>query len=451
MIEKRGEYNDSIMKKLARILALISAVFGIFALIHPPKGQKGGFFWLPKLWAGAWAPFLAIGGALGAFFGLFRGDVLSMLTGGFGAFAGFRHTVRVTTRRHDPFESAFGADWEQRIHPALWTRLSRPYELVQPAKPLGLYQKDFNIGETTPLYCDVWLPPSDVPRTRLGVIHLHGSWWQAVDKDFLVRPLFQRLVNQGHVVMDVAYSLAPSADIYKMMDDVKQSIAWMKEHCLVLNIDPDRIVLMGGSIGGGHLALMSAYTPNFSEFQRRSIKADTSVRGVISMYGVTDMAQYFHEYGQVVPGQPEYSSQVTAQMRPRVHDATWMDKFLTRSRAFPAYRYSNMPGGQALLLDLMGGTVNEIPHVYERFSPITYADSQCPPTLQIFGADDFAIDVSQGRRLHQALQSAGVPSVYVEIPDTAHAFDQYFGVSRRIAPAAQMAANDIEQFLALMM
>ena len=60
------------------------------------------------------------------------------------------------------------------------------------------------------------------------------------------------------------------------------------------------------------------------------------------------------------------------------------------------------------------------------------------------------VDSSQGRRLHQALQKAGVPSIYVELPDTVHAFDGYIGVSPRVAPAAQVAANDIEQFLALM-
>jgi acetyl esterase/lipase len=70
--------------------------------------------------------------------------------------------------------------------------------------------------------------------------------------------------------------------------------------------------------------------------------------------------------------------------------------------------------------------------------------------LQIFGDNDFIIDASHGRRLHRALQEAGVPSVYVEFPDTVHGFDQYFGVSRRVAPAAQMATNAIEQFLALM-
>jgi len=43
-----------------------------------------------------------------------------------------------------------------------------------------------------------------------------------------------------------------------------------------------------------------------------------------------------------------------------------------------------------------------------------------------------------------------VPSVYIEFPRSVHGFDQYFGVSRRIAPAAQSATYDIERFLALM-
>ena len=436
------------MKKLSRFLSFISAFFGLLTLIRSPKGRAGGVMWLPKLWAGAWAPFLAIAGGLGALIGLIRGDREAAVSGLFGVFAGIRHTVRVT-KRHDAFELAFGKDWEQRIDPDLWKRLSRPYQLIQPSKPFGLYQRDINIGGASPLYCDLWLPPSEVKRTSLGIIYLHGGLWQAADKDFLSRPLFSRLVNQGHVIMDLAYSLAPEADMKKMLNDVKRSIIWIKANAARLEIDPERIILMGAA-GGAQLALLAAYTPNIPTFQPKRTDADTSVRGVVSIAGITDMAAYFHEYGEANPGQPESSSTITVDMLPYIHDKTWLDKFLTRSRAFPAYRYSNMPGGALLLVNLIGGTLNEAPKKYHLYSPFTYVDSCCPPTLQIFGDNDFVIDASQGRKLHHALQTVNVPSVYIELPDTVHAFDQYIGVSRRIAPAAQIAANDIEQFLALM-
>jgi len=436
------------MKKFSRFLSILSAMFGILTLIPAPKGRAGGYIWIPKLWAGAWAPFLAIAGALGALLGLRRKDRAAIIFGLFGAFAGIRHTQRVT-KKHGAFDLAFGADWEQRIPPEQWVRLSRPYQLIQPAKPLGLCQKDINIGTSdASLLCDVWIPPREGKPSRLGVIFLHGTFWQALDKDFLTRPLFARLVNQGHVVMDVAYSLAPAANMKQMVDEVKRSIVWMKEHAEELNIDPNRVVMLGSSIGGGQLALLAAYTPN--ALQSKRIKTDTSVRGVISTYGVTDLTAYVHEYGLMVPNQPEYTWQMTEDMRPYIHDKTWLDRFVTRARAFPAYRYGNMPGGAALMIDVFGGTLNEIPETYKLYSPLTHVGAHCPPTLQIFGEEDFSISTSQGRRLHAALQSVNVPSAYVKYPDTVHGFDQYFGVSRRVSPAAQMATNDIEQFLALM-
>ena len=66
--------------------------------------------------------------------------------------------------------------------------------------------------------------------------------------------------------MDVAYSLAPGADLNRMLGDVKQAIVWMKTHALEYKINPDRIVLMGVS-GGAHLALLAAYAPDHPAFQ----------------------------------------------------------------------------------------------------------------------------------------------------------------------------------------
>lgn len=436
------------MKKLSRFLSITSALFGLLTLIPSPKGRSGGMMWLPKLMAGAWAPFLAIAGMVGALIGLLRGDREALVNGLFGAFAGTRHTLRVTQRRGE-FDLAFGRDWEQKIAPHLWAGLSRPYELIQPAKTTGPIQRDLVIPGDTPLACDLWLPPADIKQTGLGIIYLHGGLWQAGDKDFLSQILFTRLVNQGHAVLDVAYSLAPEADMPRMLNDIKRAVIWIKRNGEQVGIDPQRVVLMGNA-GGGHLALLAAYTANHPKLQPKRSKIDSSVRAVISIAGVTDLESYFHEYGESNPRQPQFSSQVTDDMLPRVHDRTRLDHLLTRSRAFPSYRYSNLPGGPLLLVNLLGGTLYEAPKNYKLYSPLTHTGPHCPPTLLIFGSEDFVIPPSQGQSLHRALMAAGVPSVYIEIPETVHAFDQYFGVSGRIAPAAQSAFNDIEQFLALM-
>lgn len=441
------------IKQIARFFSYVSAFSGFLLLVKSPPGILGGLLWLPKLWAGAWAPFLALMGGFGALMGWGYRDRRSLRAGVFGTAVGLRHMLKVISS-HNQFNEVFGADWQDRIPTGLRGRLTfKRYRLIQPKFPPVPGQRNVVIGRSDqtnePLLCDIWEPPESIPHTGLAVIYFHGGLWQAVDKDFLTQPFFRRLVRQGHVIMDVAYSLAPGADLGCMLGDVKRAIVWMKAHAVRYGGNPDRIVLMGAS-GGAHLALLGAYAPDHPAFQKVCPDADISVRAVVSTCGLTDLRAFYREYGRYNPKQPEYSAQITDDLRPRVRDKTRLDRFLTRSRALPAYRHSNMPGGPLLLVYLLGGTLKEVPEAYRLGSPMTHVGPHCPPTMQLCGDDDFIVNVSHPRRLHQALRNAGVPSLYIEFPDTVHAFDQYFGVSRRVAPAAQAASWNIERFLALM-
>ena len=98
-------------------------------------------------------------------------------------------------------------------------------------------------------------------------------------------------------------------------------------------------------------------------------------------------------------------------------------------------------------LRLLGGTPNEVPELYRLGSPINHVGPHCPPTLLLQGAHDMGGMVPDVRHLHWTLRQAGVPSVYVEFPDTEHGFDLIFP---KWSPAAQAATYDTERFLALM-
>ena len=74
--------------------------------------------WTPNLLAGAWSPFLALAGGLGALIGLAHKDRRAVWAGLFGAAVAVRHVVRVTAP-HDGFARAFGSDWQSRIPPEL--------------------------------------------------------------------------------------------------------------------------------------------------------------------------------------------------------------------------------------------------------------------------------------------------------------------------------------------
>jgi acetyl esterase/lipase len=442
-----------ILEYSSRFLSFFSLFFCLWTIVKSAPGVWEGVVWLPKLWGGAWAPFLAALGFIGANLAWISRDYITVIAGLLAAALGIRHTFLVT-RGHDHFARAFGEKWEDHLPSDLRARLgSQRYLFIQPAPPGVPGQRSVDLGKSgktdESLLCDIWQPPQGVPHTGLAVIYFHGGLWQALDKDFLTQPLFRRISGQGHVVMDVAYSLAPGADLARMLGDVKQSIVWLKAHARDYAVDPDRIVLMGVS-GGAHLALLAAYAPGHPAFQLISPSVDMSVRAVISMFGITDLEAFFREYARSNPRQLEFSSQITDALRPRLFNRTWLERVMTRTRAFPAYRYGNLPGGALLLVNLLGGTLKEIPEVYRQASPITYAGSNCPPTLLVAAEDDFVVAIFQGRRLHKALTEAGATSIYIEFPGSVHGFDQYIGVSRRIAPAAQSVTYDIERFLALM-
>lgn len=438
---------------LVKILFWISFLFMILTVIKSPSGLLGGMIWFPKLWSSAWSPIFVLIGIWGAIMTGWAGQYLSLVICLLTIFLGIRHIVLVT-RNHHQLEQNFGQNCENLLPISIREKFwKRRYQFIQPSSSPANKQIDVEIGRSEPtdkpLLCDIHAPNSGISRSGLAIIFLHGGAWQAFDKGILVNSPFNHLCEQGHLILDLAYSLAPEANLTQMLLDVQQAIIWLKSHANDYQIHPDRIVLMGVS-GGAHLALLTAYAQDHPAFQKSQPDVDFSVRAVVSSFAMTDMSQYFMEYGKSTKKQPVWSSEITEDLLPKVHDKTWLDCWMTKSRIFPAFRYGNMPGGALLLVNLLGGTLQEMPDIYKQASPVFQVSPNCPATLLIYAQQDFFVDVLHGRRLHETLKKAGVSSVLIEVPETVHSFYQYFGISPRIAPGAQTIMYDIERFLALM-
>ena len=416
-----GKLNGASLQPLGKLLAAI-----LFMLIIPAK-----------LVGGAFSPLFILVGAIGALYAAHKADFGTATTAALAALVSSHALARL---------HAAQADFERSLSKVRsWSSFSRPAGASLPclagrktSPGKARCQRDFIFGASSVtgkmLRCNIWQPPVGVSPSGLALLYFHASAWQALDYGLTMQPLLRHLAEQGHVVMDVGYTLAPEADLNGMLGDVRLAVEWMKAHAGDLGANPQRVVLMGAS-GGGHLALLAAYSSNLS------------VAGVVACYAPTDMTRHFAEYGQMEPRQPPSSEQITGEMRPRIHDASLLDRLLTRWRIWPAYRYQNMPGGALLLVNLLGGTPGELPVAYHMASPLYHARRDCPPTLQIYGAHDFYFPAEHGRRLHHALLDCGATSVYLELPYAEHGFDSF---AWRISPSAQAAVEAIEHFLAVM-
>jgi acetyl esterase/lipase len=414
------------MTILAYVLSGLSLLMSALFLIKP-KVELLFILFLP-LFAAALSPLWAILGAVGALVGLITGTFWAVPMGILGA-GWMTWYIWRSTREHNGFDKAFGPGWQDQIHPErakLMVKRRWSVYLKMKGSPEPIWERDIPYwtipGTDRQLLCDIWRP-ADGKTSGLAYIYLHGSSWAIGDKDYGTSSLFSHLAAQGHIVMDIAYRLIPEVDIYGMVGDTKRAVAWMKANADRYGVNPEKIVLGGGS-AGGHIALLVGYTPEHPDLTPDElIGADLSVCGLLTYYPATDL----------VAGSKRYNHK----RQPPVPIGTKADP--------------ENPWLYAGRLDiLLGGYPEDVPDMYQLASPISHVHPGSPPTLSLRGARDSLNPLEGNQELYAKLVESGVPAIDVVFPWTEHAFDMLIPHLSPQSPPAQSALYDVDRFLALM-
>ena len=101
-------------------------------------------------------------------------------------------------------------------------------------------------------------PPSQA-RGRGAVLYIHGGGMVVGSADSSLADKSQLALEHDCVVVAVDYRLAPETPFPGPQEDNYAALLWLARHADELGVDPGRIVVMGGSAGGGlaaSLALM---------------------------------------------------------------------------------------------------------------------------------------------------------------------------------------------------
>jgi len=213
-----------------------------------------------------------------------------------------------------------------------------------------------------------------------AIITIYGGAWQVGTPDN--NETFNRyMANQGYSVIAIDYRHAPQYHFPAQVEDVQAALSYIQSHANELEIDTERIALMGRS-AGAQLAALAAYHLN-----------TIPIRAVVNYYGPVDLKEGYH-------------------------DLPFPDPLNIR----------------AILRAFLAGTPDEVPELYQEASPIGYIKSDLPPTLLVYAGRDHIIKAKFGRQLYEQLQAAGNCAVWLEIPWAEHAFDAVFnGVSNQLA------------------
>ncbi|MEP1444585.1 MAG: alpha/beta hydrolase [Paraglaciecola sp.] len=161
---------------------------------------------------------------------------------------------------------------------------------VQPAGKIRFDRVYANINGRE-LHADLFHPTLEQGQQPLAtIVMIHGGGWNSGNKS-LFYPLASAMAQRGYLAVTVEYRLAPEAQYPAGLRDINAAIVWLKQQSVSLNINPDKLVLLGGS-SGGHMAALLANSADEPLFHAdKSITVSTQVKAAIDIDGVLDVSQ----------------------------------------------------------------------------------------------------------------------------------------------------------------
>lgn len=244
-----------------------------------------------------------------------------------------------------------------------------------PVPPEVVERKDIEYGRVgeRPLLLDLY-SPKEMKEPVPGLIFVHGGGWQEGNKsDYKFYTI--DFAKRGYVAATMGYRFSQEAGFPGCVLDAKCAVRWMRSHAKEINVDPDRIVIIGGS-AGGYLAMMTGYTSGVQEWNESGgyPGVSSAVAAVVDLYGPPDLT------GPVA----------------RTH---------------------------YIVTDFMKKPYEEAPELYAAASPLLHLTKDAPPTLVIQGTIDDIVPVQYSDQLVERLKELGVPYWYARLDGWPHTMD----------------------------
>ncbi len=242
---------------------------------------------------------------------------------------------------------------------------------------------------------DIYLPAEGEGPFPVA-IYIYGSAWSSNNGKASGLIAASLLGPEGVATVAINHRgtvTNPGAVFPAQIHDVKAAVRYVRATAAEHNLDPDRIMVFGGS-SGGHLAALLGTSGGVGDFTVENVTMN--LEGDPGPYGET-------------------SSSVVA-----VCEAAGPVNFLTLNSCpeMPSYADHDAPNSPASRL--IGGPVQDHPDECALANPVTYIDPEDPPFAIFHGDSDGQVPWCQSRELYEALCTAGVPAEFHLMPDVGH-------------------------------
>ncbi|HEU4894397.1 MAG TPA: alpha/beta hydrolase [Acidimicrobiia bacterium] len=353
-----------------------ACVWTVNALRRPvPPGKRFPPLWLPGMLVSELAPLYLVARALifAGFLALGAGDG-PIGVAGIWLFALSELGLVVLMARSVIAARATGHPPSILTLPRVWERLPRGVERLVEIP----YWDDLTLD----IYARKGLHGAPT------LVYVHPGSWMRGRPGRQARAMFHRLTARGWVVLDIRYPLSPQATFPEHLIGVKRAIAWAKSEGRAWGVDPERVVVSGGS-SGAHLAALAALTDGNDALQPGFETVDTSVAACLPFYGIYDLLV----------------------RNPTRYDWPFIARVVMKARA------------------------TDDPALYELGSPVDQVHPGAPPFFVIHGEYDSVVLPAESHHFVAALEKAGVESRFFEVPGAQHGFDAIASLRTRAVAA----------------
>jgi len=214
------------------------------------------------------------------------------------------------------------------------------------------------------------------------VINLHGGCWTSGDLDEC-RPRDEAIANAG--IASAAIDFRHAGDGYpSSLVDINYAVRWLKSRAADLQLDAQRVALVGQS-SGGHLAMLAAmrpHDPRYAAIKVDGSQVDASVRCVAMTWPVINPLSRYRHANRLRAG--EHPPAWTADI-PERHDVYWQNE-------------ANMEEGNPLLALERGEQLQTPPAIWVQGHPDQVHDYRDPES---------ELDLNEPERFAQRYKEAG--------------------------------------------
>jgi acetyl esterase/lipase len=291
-------------------------------------------------------------------------------------------------------------------------------EAPDPVKKTYTYK---TAGETR-IQADVYRP--DDTRTRPVVVWLHGGALIFGTRDSPPRDLRNLCRDEGYALVSFDYRLAPEVKLPAIAEDLDDAFRWLREQGpTLLHVDPERVVVTGGS-AGGYLTLLAG------------CRVKPRPRALVAYWGYGDVdgdwytkpSDHYRKSSSLV-SKDEADRAVGGKVRTGAASSVGRGRY---------YLYLRQNGLWTREVTGVDPATEAERRKLDPYCPVRNVSADYPPTLLVHGTDDTDVPYELSAAMAKELARHNVPHELVTVPGAGHGLA---GGDKKLVDAANAKAR----------